>query len=120
MTRLVRLLLAEDAQQHRRAVRRTARRAVLHGKKVDGDRIFDRVKRSEGRLTGEKRHYFDLAPRWGGVTLSPHQQERLEGVVCRICQRFVSDCALLTQHQATIVRIVAIHSAVEALEERAA
>jgi hypothetical protein len=87
------------------------RRPIL--RREDHDLIFDRVDPGEGRLPGEKRfqkqtHGFATNLRWAGVELTACDRARLDGVVCRTCQRFAVDCAVLTQHQATVIRFVAI------------
>ena len=110
-------LIADDAGRHKRSRRRKTYaitpmlRAATGGREMwhsDPERVFDRVRSSEGRLPDEQYQWHYLAPKWSGVTLSVTARKALEGVVCRQCQRFAVDCATLTQHQAVTIRILAI------------
>jgi hypothetical protein len=88
------------------------------------DRTFDRARPGEGRLPGEKRYQVptqSLATitRWTGVTLTARERAMLEGIVCPHCQRWATDCALLTDHQAVVARIVVLNDQTTARVRRA-
>jgi hypothetical protein len=58
--------------------------------------------------------------RFAGITPATHEREKLAGIVCPRCQRFAIDCAVLTKHQGTIVRITITDERVGRTRERAA
>ncbi len=118
-------LIADDARRRGQAIRRHAGRPILRDGIFDRDRIFDRVRPGEGRLSGEKRYGLptqSLATitRGSGVALTARERAMLEGVVCPSCQRWATDCALLTDHQAVVARIVVLDDRTSVNVRRAA
>jgi hypothetical protein len=72
-------LIADDGARGRLRLKRRSSLPILR-RKGDGERIFDRVSPREGKLPYEPQPGAcrDLAPKWGGIALSPRERELLE------------------------------------------